>query len=155
VHPVTRKFYKNEVFKSDRLADYLSAEVSSKCCVLFIKDYQRGFPAGVSHKDVWCCESRYIDSGKRMEKIKNWKQSLPESVRDYEVDLVAHKQPLIMGKVDSPFAEDAASDGDDDVSVRSGDGDLDESDDDSFVDPKEPKRRKIRVGSIESEVGLT
>lgn len=68
VHPVARRFYKQEVFRADRVTEHLVSEVQGKCYVYFIKDFMRGRPPGfkpADEKDVFLCESRYIEKGRR------------------------------------------------------------------------------------------
>lgn len=58
-------------------------------------------------KDVYLCESKYIENAKRIEKIKKWEAYLPE--KNVEVKLKHFDVPLNssqLEKVPSPFAEE-------------------------------------------------
>jgi chromatin structure-remodeling complex subunit RSC1/2 len=104
IHPISRKFYEKEVFKSNQFEDNAIDKVIGKCYVLFIKDYVKGKPPGAKPKDVWICESRYHD--KQMHKIKNWNTCLPEAIRQEEVKLEMYPVPLSLKKVPSVFLKD-------------------------------------------------
>lgn len=155
VHPANRKFYPNEVFKSDKYADYSADDVQGRCWVQHIKDYVRGMPVGAQLKDVYVCESRYLEAGKRMEKIKNWKASLPESIRDLEdaVQLIPHKKPPVLDKVPSPFVDDEESEDEDEEEKRKrfkeDEEDLSDSDSSYSGDGRGGRRPKLgRPGKV-------
>lgn len=103
VHPASRKFYRNEVFKSDQFTDFPASDLAGKCWVQYIKDYVRGAPVGADSKHLYVCESRYIETGKKMDKIKNWKYGQPDAIKDVEPDLVLYKTLLTLEKVGGDF----------------------------------------------------
>jgi hypothetical protein len=72
---------------------------------LFYRDYIRGRPKGAIEKSTYVCESRYVDQGKNIVKIKNWPQSLPESIRNVELELELFDTPLVPNRVASAFAD--------------------------------------------------
>lgn len=94
VHKLMTKFIKNEVFRTNHYENYLDNEIIGRCYVLFIKDYLRGKPEGVSEKDLYICESRYSLDSKSSQKIKNWKLSLPEQIRNVDLALKPHDEPI-------------------------------------------------------------
>lgn len=59
--------------------------------------------------DVYVCESRYVEIGKQIQKIKSWNSCLPESCRDQPVDLELFAEPLVPKMVPSIFAEEGDS----------------------------------------------
>lgn len=151
MHPETRKFYKNEVFKSDIFSEHISSETAGRCLVMFIKDYVRGRPYGLDKSiPVFVCESRY--AGKRMSPIKLWKQCLPDTDEE-EPPLVPFDKLTQLERVDSPFftvkpvkepsskaiePDDEASD-EDEMEIDEDTDDADASDDGN--DSDRPKKR--------------
>lgn len=95
----------NEVFKTNHLVNYASTDIIGKCVVLFLKDYVRGKPAGFDIKDVYVCESRYIEPSKTFAKIKTWATCLPEKAKDREIKLELYDAPLVPNRVNSIWHE--------------------------------------------------
>jgi chromatin structure-remodeling complex subunit RSC1/2 len=83
----------NEVLRTSSFDNYSIEAVQGRCFVLYIKDYLRGDPVGASKDNVYVCESRYNIQNKNSQRIKNWQQSLPESVRNKEVELELFTEP--------------------------------------------------------------
>jgi len=77
-HVVTRMFHENEIFRSNMRHVGPIEDIVGFAAVLSMKDYQRGRPAGMDLKDVWVCESRYIDQSRSFARIKNFAQAFPE-----------------------------------------------------------------------------
>jgi hypothetical protein len=71
-HVATRMFYENEVFKTKEPVIGPIAELDGKCWVLFMREYCAYTVAGINPSDLYCCESRYTKSGKKMDKIRNF-----------------------------------------------------------------------------------
>uniref|UniRef100_A0A673YIL8 Protein polybromo-1 n=1 Tax=Salmo trutta TaxID=8032 RepID=A0A673YIL8_SALTR len=71
-HLATRKFLKQEVFKSDYFNKVPVSKILAKCMVMFVKDYFKLQPEGVRPEDVYVCESRYSARNKAFKKIKMW-----------------------------------------------------------------------------------
>ncbi|XP_055768338.1 protein polybromo-1-like isoform X4 [Salvelinus fontinalis] len=71
-HLATRKFLKQEVFKSDYFNKVPISKILAKCMVMFVKDYFKLQPEGVRPEDVYVCESRYSARNKAFKKIKMW-----------------------------------------------------------------------------------
>lgn len=106
-HKTTQKFYFNEVFKTQHVEHYMAADIVGKCCVLPPKDYVRGKPADVLQKDIFICESRYIESSKNYQRIKTWTANLSAGVREFEYTLVNFEQPMnIVKNIPSHLKED-------------------------------------------------
>jgi len=106
IHSASRKFYKNEVFKTEGSNEHLSSEAVGKCFVLHIQDATKGIPVAAEGNldNIYLCESRYLAS-KKMDRIKNWKACQPEQIRDVELELEAPPEPLNLNKeFPSPFA---------------------------------------------------
>lgn len=102
-----RKFYKNEVFKSDRFEEHPASDLITPCFVLFYRDYLRGRPMNPNDHKVFVCESRYTESIKKIDKIKNWNHGLPEAIKENEPELELFDSPLLqLDKIPSPFAEE-------------------------------------------------
>ncbi|KAI9143118.1 hypothetical protein BKA69DRAFT_1037237 [Paraphysoderma sedebokerense] len=75
-HPATKKFYVNEVFKSQSTTVQSLSKVMGKCYVMFLRDYVKGHPEGYDKSDVYVCEAKYMDSGKSMQLIKDWGKTI-------------------------------------------------------------------------------
>lgn len=75
------------MFRTSHIEYYFLEEIISKCCVLFIKDFLRGKPAGFLSKDCFICESRYLEQGKNYQKIKVWNSNLSAGVKNTDVVL--------------------------------------------------------------------
>ena len=140
MHAASRKFYKQEVFRSDKQGEHIPSEVAGKCLVMFIKDYVRGRPASFKGKeaDVFVCESRYIENAKRIEKIKNWKVGLPGALKDVEPELTMLSEPIVLEKVPSPFAHDMDDE----------DEELDVEEDDASEYSDEGSKKRGRVSTV-------
>lgn len=103
VHRYDKVFYENEVVKSGQYRDHHVDEIQEKCFVMFITKYQRGRPAGVGSRSVYCCESRYNEVEKAFNKIRTWKACIPDEVRmvDYPMDM--YEKPIAIRRVPSPI----------------------------------------------------
>lgn len=99
-HLPNRKFFEQEVFKTDQHHAYPLTEVIGKCYVLPLVDYVKMAPENVDEKDVFVCESRYNSRNRFFKKIK----SFPFNIGD-RVKLVERLEPLEMKRVDSIFKE--------------------------------------------------
>ena len=130
VHPVSRSFYENEVFKTGQAEEqcaFLSAvmipskaetppTLSSKvedflgrCLVLLLSKYVRGRPKApvwTPSMPLYVVEHRYKPEVKEFKKIKNWDSALPEEIRkhEYDMDLYPNGHTELPRKVKSPFA---------------------------------------------------
>nr|XP_045600014.1 protein polybromo-1-like isoform X3 [Procambarus clarkii] len=99
-HQPNRKFFEQEVFKTDQHHAYPLTEVIGKCYVLPLLDYIKMKPEGVDQKDVFVCESRYNSRNRFFKKIKSFPFNVGERVR-----IVERAEPLEMKRVDSVFKE--------------------------------------------------
>lgn len=99
-HVTTRKFLEQELFKSDAHQQIPLSQVKSKCHVLFIKDYIKSTVEGMAVKDVYVCESRYLQKSRSFKKIKYWPYTLPTTIK-----LVQRETPLEMKRIMSVFQE--------------------------------------------------
>uniref|UniRef100_A0A4W5LS64 Protein polybromo-1 n=1 Tax=Hucho hucho TaxID=62062 RepID=A0A4W5LS64_9TELE len=97
-HLATRKFLKQEVFKSDYFNKVPVSKILAKCMVMFVKDYFKLQPEGVRPEDVYVCESRYSARNKAFKKIKMW--AGPAGVR-----FVPRDVPLPVIRVASMYAK--------------------------------------------------
>uniref|UniRef100_A0A8C8LSH2 Protein polybromo-1 n=1 Tax=Oncorhynchus tshawytscha TaxID=74940 RepID=A0A8C8LSH2_ONCTS len=97
-HLATRKFLKQEVFKSDYFSKVPVSKILAKCMVMFVKDYFKLQPEGVRPEDVYVCESRYSARNKAFKKIKMW--AGPAGVR-----FVPRDVPLPVIRVASMYAK--------------------------------------------------
>ncbi|KAL1921058.1 uncharacterized protein VTP21DRAFT_11693 [Calcarisporiella thermophila] len=104
VHRATQKFMEHEVFKSSGLEDVPISEVLDQCYVLPVRDYIRGHPKGAPpDAAVYVCESRYVEPQKHFTKIKNWAASMPEGVKELEIEPL--ETPRQIRKVHSTLVE--------------------------------------------------
>ncbi|ORX88041.1 hypothetical protein K493DRAFT_411109 [Basidiobolus meristosporus CBS 931.73] len=101
-HPPTRKFYENEVFKSNNVDEHPLENVTKKCFVMYVKEYLKGHPKGFDKEDVFICESRYSDSSKSFSPIKDWKKTLNVEPKNV-VEIVPYEKPLKLNKIGSPL----------------------------------------------------
>ncbi|XP_050687170.1 protein polybromo-1-like isoform X6 [Eriocheir sinensis] len=99
-HQPNRKFFEQEVFKTDQHHAYPLTEVIGKCYVLPLVDYVKTTPENVDEKDVFVCESRYNSRNRFFKKIKSFPFNVGERVK-----LVERLEPLEMKRVDSIFKE--------------------------------------------------
>lgn len=171
VHPAKRRFYKNEVFKSDRFVTLPIAHIQGLCCVLSLRDYLRGRPkefANPNHAtstdknpvileekeaDVFLCESRYIERGQKMEKIMGWLQNMPDRLRTREktweqnpgTDFLLFPRSINVPKEPSPFAhlaEEEAGGEEESGGARSeAPSDYSEEEDEEYMDERRSKKK--------------
>ncbi|XP_071547124.1 protein polybromo-1 isoform X2 [Panulirus ornatus] len=99
-HQPNRKFFEQEVFKTDQHHAYPLTEVIGKCYVLPLVDYIKMKPEDVDEKEVYVCESRYNSRNRFFKKIKSFPFNVGERVK-----LVERPEPLEMKRVDSVFKE--------------------------------------------------
>ncbi|XP_068230522.1 protein polybromo-1 isoform X3 [Palaemon carinicauda] len=99
-HQPTRKFFEQEVFKTDKHNAYPLTDVVGKCYVIPLIDYVKMKPEGVDDKDVYVCESRYNTRNRFFKKIKSFPFNIGE-----RVTLVERPEPLGLKRVDSVFKE--------------------------------------------------
>lgn len=99
-HQPNRKFFEQEVFKTDQHHAYPLTEVVGKCYVLPTVDYMKMRPENVDEKDVYVCESRYNSRNRFFKKIKSFPFNVGERVK-----LIERDEPLEMKRVDSIFKE--------------------------------------------------
>ncbi|CAL4066120.1 unnamed protein product, partial [Meganyctiphanes norvegica] len=102
-HPPSRRFFEQEVFKSDQHAAYPLSQVVGKCYVLSANDYFTHKPEGstpIDDKDVYVCESRYSSRSRFFKKIKHWPFVLGEHIQ-----LIERDEPLEINRIGSIFKE--------------------------------------------------
>ncbi|GAA5949966.1 hypothetical protein JCM10213_004270 [Rhodosporidiobolus nylandii] len=108
VHPASRMFYENEVFKTGVFLDHAVEDFVSRCCVMFLTKYTRGRPLPpiwAPGLPLYVCEHRYKDDAKAFKKIKSWNSCVPEEIRkqEYEFEEYADGHVDHLKKVQSPF----------------------------------------------------
>ncbi|GAA5821514.1 hypothetical protein JCM10212_000922 [Sporobolomyces blumeae] len=108
IHPASRQFYENEVFKTGIFIDHVIEEFVGRCFVMFFTRYTRGRPrppAWTPDIPLYVCEFRYKDDVKAFKKIKSWNSCVPEQVRnnEYEFEPYADEHVDVLPKVKSPF----------------------------------------------------
>ncbi|MCL4115456.1 UNVERIFIED_CONTAM: hypothetical protein GTU68_053573, partial [Idotea baltica] len=96
-HLPTRKFFEQEVFKTDKHIGLPLLEVIGKCVVLSAIDYPKMKVENFEEKDVFVCESRYSTKNRFFKKIKVWPFSLPEGLRITE--RAEHIDPKRVGSI--------------------------------------------------------
>ncbi|POY72927.1 hypothetical protein BMF94_4003 [Rhodotorula taiwanensis] len=106
VHPVTRTFYENEVFKTGVFVDHNIEDFLGSCFVMFFTRYTRGRPkAWDPSMPLYVCEHRYKDEAKQFKKIKSWSSCIPEEIRAHEYDFEPYADNHVdqLTRVKSPF----------------------------------------------------
>ncbi|GAA5854738.1 hypothetical protein JCM8547_004051 [Rhodosporidiobolus lusitaniae] len=108
VHPASRQFYENEVFKTGVFIDHNIEDFVGRCFVMFYTKYIKGRPKAPVWEPsmpLYVCEHRYKDDVKAFKKIKNWNTCVPEEVRknEYEFEPYQDDHTDSLGRVKSPF----------------------------------------------------
>ncbi|KAL8276216.1 hypothetical protein RQP46_011377 [Phenoliferia psychrophenolica] len=116
VHPASRTFYENEVFKTGQFFEHKVEEFIERCLVLWHPKYVRGRPKPPYYTPgmpLYVCEHRYKETVKSFKKIKSWTQCVPDEIRkyDYEMDLFPNELVDALKKVKSPFVRGIAGPG--------------------------------------------
>ena len=71
---------------------------------MFVTKYARGRPRGIGPRQVYVCESRYNHVEKYFNKIKTWKNCIPDEVRSQDYDIDAFEKIETLRKFPSPIA---------------------------------------------------
>lgn len=101
-HPLTRLFYKKEVFQAALEDCALIKNIVGKCCILHIKDYCACRPTEVPEADVYINESKYMDQDKSIKKQKLLKKyTLSQKVVDDEIYFF--RKSITLDKEPSPL----------------------------------------------------
>ncbi|BGP29735.1 hypothetical protein JCM10296v2_001480 [Rhodotorula toruloides] len=116
VHPASRTFYENEVFKTGVFMDHNVEDFLDRCFVMFFTRYTRGRPkppAWTPSIPLFVCEHRYKDDIKAFKKIKSWASCIPEEIRVHEYDFEPFEDGHVeqLARVKSPFVRGMAGPG--------------------------------------------
>ncbi|GAA5841640.1 hypothetical protein JCM11251_004238 [Rhodosporidiobolus azoricus] len=116
VHPASRMFYPNEVFKTGVFVDQPVEDFIGRCFVMFFTKYTRGRPKPPAWNEsmpLYVCEYRYKDDVKSFKKIKSWNSCVPEEIRknEYDFEPFPEDHVEILPKVKSPFVSGIAGPG--------------------------------------------
>ncbi|GAA5823811.1 hypothetical protein JCM3770_003011 [Rhodotorula araucariae] len=116
VHPASRTFYENEVFKTGVFVDHVVEDFVDRCFVMFFTKYTRGRPKPPAWQPsipLYVCEYRYKDDVKAFKKIKSWSSCVPEEIRKHEYDFEPFEDERVdtLAKVKSPFVRGVAGPG--------------------------------------------
>lgn len=87
VHPPSRRFVPEEIFKTGLFADHSVEDVIEKVHVLFYTKWTKGRPGPKDwdpRSPLYFTESRYNEKTYEFNKIKNWNSCLPEELRGSE-----------------------------------------------------------------------
>ncbi|BFZ58587.1 hypothetical protein PYCC9005_005651 [Savitreella phatthalungensis] len=93
VHRADRPWVHKEIVKTAQYRDHAADEIVGRCYVMHATRYVRGRPVAWhgEEKDLWVCESRYVEETRQFIKIKSWRSCVPEERREecatYEVKL--------------------------------------------------------------------
>ncbi|GAA6003570.1 hypothetical protein JCM10207_000393 [Rhodosporidiobolus poonsookiae] len=101
VHPASRMFFENEVFKTGVFVDQPVEDFVGRCFVMFLTKYLRGRPkppAWYPGMPLYVCEYRYKDDVKAFKKIKSWNSAIPKPIREHEYEY----EPFVDDRVDQP-----------------------------------------------------
>ncbi|GAA5908307.1 hypothetical protein JCM8208_000372 [Rhodotorula glutinis] len=116
VHPASRTFYENEVFKTGVFVDHVVEDFVDRCFVMFFTKYTRGrprAPAWTPAMPLYVCEFRYKDDVKAFKKIKSWSSCVPEEMRKHEYEFEPYPDDRVdtLHKIKSPFVRGVAGPG--------------------------------------------
>ncbi|GFS20715.1 protein polybromo-1 [Elysia marginata] len=101
-HPLTRLFYKKEVFQAALEDCALIKNIVGKCYILHMKDYCASRPTEVPETDVYINESKYMEQDKSIKRQKLLKKyTLSQKVVDDEVYFF--RKPINLEKEPSPL----------------------------------------------------
>jgi len=107
VHPASRQFWENEVFKTGHFADHAIEDVIEKIACQFTTKHIRGRPRPPNWYPGWplyVCDSRYNDREKVFVKIKNWASCIPEDLRKADFMAIHPFERIVWPrKLGSPF----------------------------------------------------
>lgn len=103
IHRSDRLFYPNEVIKSNQYRDHLVEEIVADCFVSFITRYQRSNPLIQYDGPAFVCEYRYTDSDKSFNKIRSWKYSMPDEVKNLDDFYISLRHLRSLHKLESPL----------------------------------------------------
>ncbi|CAG8536798.1 6105_t:CDS:10 [Acaulospora colombiana] len=142
-HQASKKFFKDEVFKTNTFQDHPIEDVIEKCYVLQVKDYVTGRPKNSEGKMVYICESRYSEHGNTFSKIRNWLGCLPRDSPVIKIELERFETPLVLRKIGSPLtaAAHANEEEEEEESPRSTMSD---------IEPEEPEIDSVQTSETES-----
>lgn len=73
-HLPSRKFYETEIFKTKALHEHPASHIIRKCAILPWSEYRKGCPEGVLPEDVFVCDFRYSETGRMIERIRDWEK---------------------------------------------------------------------------------
>ncbi|GFO15453.1 polybromo 1 [Plakobranchus ocellatus] len=101
-HPLTRLFYKKEVFQASLEDCALIKNIVGKCCILHIKDYCACRPTEIPEADVYINESKYMEQDKSIKRQKLLKKyTLSQKVIDDEIYFF--RKAIALDKEPSPL----------------------------------------------------
>lgn len=107
VHPVSRQFIPNEVFKTGLVVDHKVQDILERCYVMFYTRYIRGRPTSEvwdrETQQLYVSEFRYNDQTHQFNKIKSWNSCIPEELRGVEVPMDTFPKPVLPKRQPSPF----------------------------------------------------
>ncbi|XP_074645019.1 protein polybromo-1-like isoform X2 [Tubulanus polymorphus] len=109
-HPPTRLFYKKEVFQSSLETTTPLIAVICKCCVLAYRDYGTCRPTEFLERDVYVCESKYVEAEKLTRKLSKGLKAYELSVKCVEDEIYFFKKPITPKKEPSPLLMKASED---------------------------------------------
>ncbi|CAG8467825.1 18250_t:CDS:10 [Acaulospora morrowiae] len=141
-HQASKKFYKDEVFKTNTFQDHPIEDIIEKCYVLPIKDYVSGRPKNSEGKMIYVCESRYTEHGNTFSKIRNWLGCLPRDSPVIKIELDRFESPLVLKKIGSPLTAAAQANEEDEYESRHSTM--------SDVEPEEPEMDSAQTSEAES-----
>lgn len=84
VHPPSRTFFEDEVFKTGYFADHQIEDILEKIFVMFYTKFIRGRPKAEfwdPRSPLYVIEHRYNEQQKVFNKIKSWASCVPEEIR--------------------------------------------------------------------------
>jgi hypothetical protein len=90
------KFYRNEVFKTNRFENYMDSEIVGRCYVLPISDYRLRKPQNAADNDLFVCESMYDMETADITRIKNWQSAFESHGEEKKPLMVEYSKPLTL-----------------------------------------------------------
>ncbi|KAJ2162581.1 hypothetical protein GGF46_000584 [Coemansia sp. RSA 552] len=95
-HPAYLEFYTDTLLRTFRQTTVPIEQVLGRCYVLTPADFMEGRPSEHAGEKLYVCDSRYVDKGAYIQKIKNrrgfWPENMDEGRREMLTTMVAWEQ---------------------------------------------------------------
>ncbi|XP_013402941.2 protein polybromo-1-like [Lingula anatina] len=134
-HPPTRLFFRREVFHSDtEPITYSLANIVGKCAVLFYKEFCTSRPTEYPEKDVYVCESKYVEAEKTIRKMSKSSKKITLSPKVTDDEIYFFRKSITPKKVPSPHLLAAVDEPADDMASEMTEAPPSNMDEDSMME---------------------